>query len=105
MTLQEFRNILLGVTGNVYHSEAPGDVRGEYIIWQEKGGRALYASDARSETVRKIQVELYTGEEFTETTDRILDALEKNGVAFREPEPYFDPDTKKTRYIIECEAV
>ncbi len=37
--------------------------------------------------------------------DRILDVLERKGIAFQEPEPHFDPDTGKTRYTIPCETV
>ncbi len=105
MSLQEFTDVLLTAVGSVYHLKAPADVPDEYVIWQETGGRSLYASDVRSETVRTVQVELYTGREYTETVDRILDVLERKGIAFQEPEPHFDPDTGKTRYTIPCETV
>lgn len=104
MTLQEFRDILLTVTDKVYHLEAWQEQE-EYIIWQETGGRSLYGSGRRCATVKKVQVELYSRKEFTDTLDRLLDTLEEHEIAFEEPIPDFDPDTKKMRYIIECEVI
>lgn len=105
MESQEFKDVLLTVTDAVYHFEAPGGAGEEYLVWQETGGRSLYASDARCGTVEKFQVDLYTEKEFPDMVGKILEALEENGISFQEPAPYFDPDTKKLRYIIECEVV
>lgn len=105
MSLQEFRDLLLTVTEQVYHFENCQDTEEEYIIWQETGGKSTHASNERSETVKQIQVELYTSIEFTNTIDAILNVLETNDIAFQEPTVHFDKDTKKIRYIIECEVL
>ena len=79
--------------------------RKEYIIWQETGSRSFYASNVRSETVRRIQVELYTAKEYTETLEKLLKVLEDNEVAFEDPVPDYDRETKRFRYIVECEVL
>lgn len=104
MSLQEFRDILLMVTDNVYHFEAAETTGSEYIIWQETGGRSLHGGNTRRETVKKVQIELYTDKEFSEMPERIMEVLEENDIAFGEPIPGFDPETKMLRYIIECEV-
>lgn len=105
MTLQNFRDILLTVTDNVYHFEAYKETDAEYIVWQETGGNSLHGSNERVERVKKIQVELYTAKEFTETLDKLTEVLEKNEIAFSEPLPDFDNETKRIRYIIGCEVI
>lgn len=105
MSLEKFRDILLTVLKNVYHFEAWQETDEEYIIWQETGGNSLHGDGARCETVQKAQVELYTKIEFSETKERLLEILEQNDIAFREPIPSFDTDTKRFRYIIECEVI
>lgn len=105
MSLQEFRDILLKIMENVYHFEAYQETDEEYIIWQETGGNSMHGDGVRCETVQKAQVELYTKIEFSETVGKILDVLEQNDIAFREPIPSFDADTKRFRYIIECEVL
>ena len=47
MSLQEFRDLLLGITEKAYHFEAAQDAPDKYIVWQETGSRALLASDCR----------------------------------------------------------
>lgn len=105
MSLQEFRDMLLTVTEHVYHFEAWQETEDEYIIWQETGGRSLYGDGARCETVKKAQVDLYTKIEFSDTLDTLLGVLEQHDIAFQEPIPSFDTDTKRFRYIIECEVI
>ncbi len=105
MESQKFKDVLMTVMDAVYHFEVPEDAGEEYMIWQKTGGHSLYASDTRCCTVSMFQVDLYTGQEFSDTVDRILETLEANDISFQEPEPHFDPDTKKLKYIIKCEAV
>lgn len=105
MDLEEFKEILSTAVEELYHFEAGADAGEEYAVWQETGSRSLYSSGVRCGTVLKLQVDLYTGKENTETLGKILDVLEENDIAFMDPIPGFDPDTKKLRYIIECEAV
>ena len=40
MSLQEFRDLLLGITEKAYHFEAAQDAPDKYIVWQETGSRA-----------------------------------------------------------------
>lgn len=105
METQEFKDILLTVMDAVYHFEAPEDAAEEYMVWQKTGGRSFYASDTRCCTVSTFQVDLYTEQEFSDTVERILETLEANDISFQEPQPQFDPDKKKIRYTIQCEAV
>lgn len=105
MSLQEFRDMLLTVMENVYHFEAWQETESEYIIWQETGGNSLYGDGVRCETVQKAQIDLYTMEEFSGTVGKILEVLEMHDIAFREPKPSFDTDTKRFRHIIECEVL
>ena len=37
MSLQEFRDLLLGITEKAYHFEAAQDAPDKYIVWQETG--------------------------------------------------------------------
>lgn len=105
MGLEEFKGILSTAVEETYHFMAGPDAGEEYAVWQETGSRSLYSSGVRCGTVQKVQVDLYTGKEHTETLGRILDTLEENGIAFMDPVPDFDPVTKVMRYIIECEVV
>ena len=105
MTLQEFRNLLLTITDKVYHFEAFKEALGQYIVWQEIGGSALHGSGQRQEKVKRIQVELYTENEFESLLDELMEALESADVAFEEPVTTYDADTKCIRHIIECEVV
>lgn len=105
MTMQEFRDVLLSVTDKVYHFEAFQDSTGQYIVWQETGGHSLYGSDKRQGTVKHIQVDFFTGNEFDPVLDQLLDTLEASGVAFGEPVTSYDTNTKGIRHIIECEVV
>jgi hypothetical protein len=104
MTLQEFSKVLLAVTDKVYHLEAWKE-SDEYIVWQEIQGRSAYGDDGRFATVKRVQVDLFTKEEFPELLDKLLETLEANGVAFDDPVPDYDSDTKVMRYIIQCEVI
>lgn len=105
MSLQEFKGILGTILEDVYHWEAWQETAEEYIVWQETGSRSSYASNVRSETVHQVQVELYTGKEYSETLERLLKTLEENDIAFEDPVPDYDRDTKRFRYIVECEVL
>jgi hypothetical protein len=104
MTLQEFSQLLLTVTENVYHFEAWKESN-EYIIWQELQPRSMHSDNGRSEVIQRVQVDLFTKEEFTELLDKLLEVLEANDVAFDDPIPDYDSETKVMRYIIQCEVI
>ncbi|MCM1190742.1 MAG: hypothetical protein NC541_15815 [bacterium] len=105
MSLQEFGEMLKSVTEAVYHFEAWQETAGEYLVWQETGSRSTHASNVRRETVKRIQVELYTEEEFSETPERLMETLEEYEIAFEDPVIEYDRDLKKFRYIWECEVI
>lgn len=105
MTLKEFRGDLLTVTKAVYHLEAEDGAEMPYIVWQEVKGRALHASGKRQEVIRRIQVDLFTLDEFEPLLDLLLEKLEQGDVAFTEPETIYDTDAKSIRHIVECEVV
>ena len=64
MSLQEFRDLLLGITEKAYHFEAAQDAPDKYIVWQETGSRALLASDCRQEVIHELRVDFYPEEEY-----------------------------------------
>lgn len=105
MRLQEFGEILRDVTEEVYHFEAWKETAEEYIVWQETGARSLYAGNVRGETVKRIQVELYTKKEFSETAGKLMRTLEQHEIAFADPILDYDRESKRFRYILECEAI
>lgn len=105
MTLQGFRDTLLTVTDKVYHFEAAGEASGQYIVWQETGGRSLSGANQRQEIIREVQVDFFTGLEFDPMLDVLLETLDAAGVAVGEPVTVYDTDTKRIRHIIECEVV
>lgn len=105
MTLTQFKELLLTVTDKVFHFEAQGDTDQEHIIWQEEQNRALHGDGRRTELIWHVQVDLYTKAEYPELLDILLNVLEEADVAFEEPIPDYDTETKFFRYIIECEVV
>ena len=105
MTLQGFRDLLLTVTDKVYHFEAYQEVSGQYIIWQEIGARANYGSGCRQDIVKRIQVDLYTEDEFNSVLEELMQVLENADVAFEGPETIYDKDAKCIRHILSCEVI
>lgn len=105
MTLEQFRDVLLGITTKAYHYEAQGETTQEHIIWQETGKRALYGDDMRSVTVWEIQVDIYTKEEYSALPEIVLLALEEADIACEDPVITYESETGLTRYTIECEVI
>lgn len=105
MTLPEFRDLLLTVTPNVYHRYAAKET-GDYIVWQETGGKAAAGDNRKENIIKYVQVDLWTKKEYTQLLDPLIIALDDcDSVAVSEPVVDFDNDTKETRYIIECEVI
>ncbi|MBP3701699.1 MAG: hypothetical protein J6I64_07400 [Lachnospiraceae bacterium] len=105
MTLEQFRDVLLGVTEKTYHNEAQGDIAQEHIIWQETGKRALHGDDMRTEVVWEIQIDVYTKDEYSPLPEKLQMALEENDIAFSDPVITYERETGLTRCIIECEVI
>lgn len=105
MRLEKLRDLLLIVTDNVYHLEAYQETDAEYIVWQERGSHSLYGGNERCETAQKVQLDIYTDKEFSDLPERVLQILEENEVACKDPIPSYDVESKRMRYIIECEVV
>jgi hypothetical protein len=104
MTLQEFKDLLLTVTDRVYHLEAWQEGE-EYLVWQELQPRSSKSDNRRGEVIRRVQVDLFTREEFSQTLDKLLEVLNEHDIAFDEPVPGYDTDTKMMRYIVQCEVM
>lgn len=104
-SLQEFGRLLQKVTTKVYHAGADPEAEGEYIVWQETGCRRVYVSDTGRETIIRIQAELYTTEEFSGILERLLGILEQNDIAFENPVIEYDRETRRYRYLVNCEIL
>jgi len=105
MSLEQFRDLLLTITENVHHLEAYQETDEEYIIWQERGGNSLYGDGVRCETAKKVQIDIYTTKEFSDLPERVMRLLETQDIACKDPIPSYYTETKKMRYIIECEVL
>lgn len=105
MTLQEFAEVLRKVTDKVYHFKADDGVAGQYIIWQEMGGTALYGSGTRLAVVKEVQAELYTAEEFDPMLDELLKVFEENDIVFEEPVTAYEKEVGYIRHLIKCQIL
>ena len=103
MSLQEFRDLLLGITEKAYHFEAAQDAPDKYIVWQETGSRALLASYCRQEVIHELRVDFYTEEEYDPMPEQILKALEDAGIAVPEQTIVYDTNTRRICYSMKCE--
>ncbi len=105
MTLQDFKDILLTVLDNVYHFEAYKESEEEYIVWQETSESGIFGSNRQIGAVKKVQVDLYSRKEFTGTFDKLKAVLNENEISFEVADIDYSRETKRTRYIIECEVI
>lgn len=80
--VKQLRDILLGVTEDVYHYEAK-ERPDKYVVYAEDGGGNDFASD-NQKTGQAIQgsIDYFTKEEFDPTVDAIQDALDKAQISY-----------------------
>lgn len=106
MTLPDFRDLLLEVHDKVYHYEPLNDCGKRYIVWTETKGRSHRGDGRRVLPVQRVQVDLYTDQEYDPLLEQLLAALDRNNrVFYGEPIPSYDAATGMSRYIVECEVI
>lgn len=103
--LNNFRDLLLSVTENVFHYEAPKNAPIPHVIWQEVGGHYLHADNTNTESVYDVQLDVYTQNEFDPLIESLLGALKQDDIAFDFPTTEYDNELKLIRTIIECEVI
>ena len=103
--LIDFKDRLLTVTENLYHYEAPKDTSLPYVIWQETGGHSLYGDNTDAVSVYRVQLDIYSENEFDPLIENILNVLREDNIAFDFPFSEYDNDLKLIRTIIECEVI
>ena len=104
MTFQEFKNILLSVSPDVYHFES--QKKSEYIVWYEIGSIGLSGDNSIVESGAIIAVDYFTKREYSEIPDQITAALDGcDNIAADRPSVIFDEDSKLIHYAWTCEVV
>lgn len=103
MSLQEFRDLLLGITEKAYHFEAAQDAPDKYIVWQETGQQSSAGIRLQAEVIHELRVDFYTEEEYDPMPEQILKALEDAGIAVPEQTIVYDTNTRRICYSMKCE--
>lgn len=96
---------LLEISDNVYHYEAPKDAVPPYIMWQEVGGTLTFGDGNPTESVKVVQINVFSDIEFDPLIDKVLELLTQDDIAGDYPTTEYDTDLKLIRTIIECEVV
>ena len=96
---------LLDISDNVYHFEAPKDAVPPYIMWQEVGGAFAFGDGSPTESVKVVQINVFSDIEFDPLIDKVLELLTQDNIAGDYPTTEYDTDLKLIRTIIECEVV
>ena len=103
--LINLKNKLLKISDNVYHYEAPKDAVPPYIMWQEVGGAFAFGDGSPIESVKSVQINIFSDKEFDPLIDEVLKLLTQDDIAGNYPATVYDADLKLIRTIIECEVV
>lgn len=103
--LNDFKDHLLEATKKVYHYEVPKNTTLPYVVWQETGGRYFYGDNSGVESVVKVQIDIFSEDEFEPLVDEVISVLNSYDVAVSYPIFDYDTELKVTRAIIECEVV
>lgn len=108
MTLQEFRDILLGF-GQLhglpaFHNHAE-KATGDYIFWYEFDTAGYRADNRRMIKSVKLQAEIVTAAEYSSLPDELESLFEAHGITYDGPVIFFSTEGEKTRYIYDCEVV
>lgn len=101
MTLREFAALLVRAYPNAHHYRAAKE-RGNYVVWQEYGGRRQEGGPL---LVHKVQVDLFTRVEFDPALQVIEAALDGAGVARDAARTTYEEDTGYIHHILLCEVV
>ena len=104
MTVQQFRDLLLSVHPNVFHSES--SKQSEYIVWRESGLKFFHGDNRIIEKGVYIRVDFFTKTEFSDIPDRILTVLDnQDEIAVCDVNSDYEPDTEYFHYYFLCEVI
>lgn len=108
MTYNQFRELLRGVTEQVYHFEAAGAGVSDRIIWQEAGRGGLYADNTLSESVQRVQLDIYVRSEDSPLFPSLLETLDEQDEITYRVEDTIQEEVKGNRlirHIVMCEVI
>ncbi|WP_305178071.1 hypothetical protein [Faecalibaculum rodentium] len=99
--LQEFRNLLLEVTGKVYHYYHQAEDE-TYIVWTENGeGETQHGDNHKQEVALHFSVELFTKTEYSPVLDALTEKLNESRFAFEYTGVDFEVDTGYIHHSLE----
>lgn len=96
--LKKIRDALLTVSDDVGHYTFSKNTN-EYIVWSEDGeGDSLHLNDQKNEQTITGTVDLFTKNEYSETIDKIQEALNKSRISFVLQSVQYEDETKYIHY-------
>lgn len=104
MTLKGLRDVLLGVTPAVYHYLAH-KTDGEFVVWTEINARPVRADNRHVLKTWRVQVDVYSSDEYSTLPDAIAAALTAEEIAYDEPVVSFDDKTQLVRWRYDVAVV
>lgn len=104
MTLKDLRDVLLGVMPAVYHYLAH-KTDGEFVVWTEYGAKPVRADNRHVLKAWRVQVDVYSPDEYSPLPDDIAAALTASEIAYNEPAVSFDTETQLVRWRYDVTVV
>ncbi|MCD7730464.1 MAG: hypothetical protein LUI05_03085 [Oscillospiraceae bacterium] len=103
MTLSDFKNLLLQLSGGVkvYHNLAT-KIADNYVVWYEVGRDTLRADNGAAEYAYIVGVDYYTKSEYSTTPDEIEELFAAGEVAYSDVTIIFEEDTGFTHFAWTC---
>ena len=96
--LKKIRDALLNVSDAVGHYTFSKNMN-EYIVWAEDGeGDSLHLNDQKNEQTITGTIDLFTKNEYSETIDKIQEALNKSRISFVLQSVQYEEETKYIHY-------
>lgn len=93
--LEIIKKLLLDVSKNVFHYEAPNGQKGDYIVYQEDGEGKSFSSDNRKECQSITgTINLFSFDEHCGLFDLIQKKLNENSISFAFVDASYDADTR-----------
>lgn len=104
MELSRLKEILLTISDNVHHLEAPS-TDGDYIVWAEESeAKALYADNMKIAQIIVGTLDLFTKKEYDPLIKKIQDTFNEHEITFKLISVQYERDTKYTHYEWEWEV-
>lgn len=99
MTVKDFRDVLVAAAGKgrVHHYEAHKP-DGDFVVWTEIDADPQIADDRHVTRVQRVQVDVYSGDEYCELPDTLAAVFEAEGIGYSEPYVSFEEDTGLSRW-------